>query len=694
MFNSIHLQNYRKHTDLVVLFTDGLNAVRAGNEAGKSTLLEAMAYAMFGARVLKEPLADVVTYDKKEADLKVTITFTLNAVVYTLKRGKSGAELTFGTERVTGQTEVTKFVESLIGATADVCSKLMLAKQSSVVGALSEGAQGTVKLMETLANFDLITNLIDLVQEKLPTGNTKGLEAQVISLSQESNRVVESDTSGLQKAVEVSQSIVDAAQKDVDALSGSTASLVDLMNDINSTKNNITLIANIQKSIAEAEATLAVAMPEAADEDLITKLQKDVQDQEEAAAAIAISKELSEYYHTLPKWMNGSYAQFKEVLAAAKSKQLKLLTEVQEAKLEKATIFAKVIKETSCALCGKDLKDVPEVVAINAELDSRLVAIQDRLTTLEAELSTVVYEVAALNDLDVANTKRKLQYAKAAKYITVDDLTVPAGYTWIGPTTVDSTDAADKLKAEQAKKVAYNLALGKRNQVSSGLDRLKAQLAAEAIGKDKLEAILLVEQTAYEDAKVAHDRLATLKSALQADKDRLAQDKAALKQEQAVFDEASKQVSRAVAQLAIARQSLVDQNFNNTLVQKLRSARPQIADRLWSMVLTTVSTYFSSIRGEVSVVTKTDEGFRINGRPLAGLSGSTQDALGLAIRVALTKTFLPNASFLILDEVAAGMDDTRESAMLGMIASCGMDQTLLVTHSELADSFAANIITL
>jgi ABC-type transport system involved in cytochrome bd biosynthesis fused ATPase/permease subunit len=66
----------------------------------------------------------------------------------------------------------------------------------------------------------------------------------------------------------------------------------------------------------------------------------------------------------------------------------------------------------------------------------------------------------------------------------------------------------------------------------------------------------------------------------------------------------------------------------------------------------------------------------------------------LAIRIALTKTFLPNARFMILDEVAAGMDDNREAALLGLISSCGMEQVILVTHSPLADSFSNNVITL
>jgi ABC-type transport system involved in cytochrome bd biosynthesis fused ATPase/permease subunit len=62
--------------------------------------------------------------------------------------------------------------------------------------------------------------------------------------------------------------------------------------------------------------------------------------------------------------------------------------------------------------------------------------------------------------------------------------------------------------------------------------------------------------------------------------------------------------------------------------------------------------------------------------------------------MALGKTFLPSINFLLLDEPAAGMDDEREAAMLGMLAAVSYDQVIVVTHSSLADSFASDIVQL
>jgi DNA repair exonuclease SbcCD ATPase subunit len=151
---------------------------------------------------------------------------------------------------------------------------------------------------------------------------------------------------------------------------------------------------------------------------------------------------------------------------------------------------------------------------------------------------------------------------------------------------------------------------------------------------------------------------------------------------------------RLQADLDRELRTLEDTAKGNRLLEKLQGARPQIADRLWKVVLTSVSTYFSTIRGKASIVTREDNGFRVDGQPVEGLSGSTLDALGLAIRVALVKTFLPNCGFMVLDEPAAACDDGRETNMLGLVASIGFDQIVLVTHSDLSDAFAQQVIQL
>ena len=94
------------------------------------------------------------------------------------------------------------------------------------------------------------------------------------------------------------------------------------------------------------------------------------------------------------------------------------------------------------------------------------------------------------------------------------------------------------------------------------------------------------------------------------------------------------------------------------------------------------------------MVTKDSDGFKVNGSSVKSLSGSTLDVLALAIRVALTKTFIPNTSLLILDECAAGCDKDRTANLLGFLSSVGFRQILLASHDELSESVADRVINL
>jgi plasmid stabilization system protein ParE len=135
-------------------------------------------------------------------------------------------------------------------------------------------------------------------------------------------------------------------------------------------------------------------------------------------------------------------------------------------------------------------------------------------------------------------------------------------------------------------------------------------------------------------------------------------------------------------------------SFNNALLKKIRSIRPLVADKLWNKLLAAVGSMFSRVRGADSLIVKTPKGFLCNGEAIESLSGSTLDALGLAIRAALCKTFLPHCGFIVLDEPAAACDPERTANLLGFLASVGFEQTLLITHEEISETFADCLIAL
>ena len=167
------------------------------------------------------------------------------------------------------------------------------------------------------------------------------------------------------------------------------------------------------------------------------------------------------------------------------------------------------------------------------------------------------------------------------------------------------------------------------------------------------------------------------------------------------FDLAVKQYEGAaqvkdgiLAQIAQTQKDIETTDFNNALVRKVRAARPIVANKLWNIVLTLVSQQFTKMRGVPSTVTRGSEGFLVNGKGINGLSGSALDLLGLAVRTALVRTFVPGCSMMVLDEPAAACDDNRSMSLLSFIAASNFDQVILITHEDVSESFAANLIQL
>ena len=128
MIGTVTLTNFRQHENLTVTFTEGLNVIRGANEGGKTTVVEAVLYALFGTGALREPVEATVTWGKEPKTLKVSAEISdQSGTVYTFTRSKGGAEVAkSGEVFVTGQKEVTSFAAMVLGADAKTAGNLML----------------------------------------------------------------------------------------------------------------------------------------------------------------------------------------------------------------------------------------------------------------------------------------------------------------------------------------------------------------------------------------------------------------------------------------------------------------------------------------------------------------------------------------------------------------------------------------
>ena len=92
--NSLRLQNFRQHVDSYITFDVGLTGIIGENGSGKTTILEAIAWALYGqdaARGKKETIRSLRA--GAGARVKVELDFELGGHRYRVERGLTSAEL-------------------------------------------------------------------------------------------------------------------------------------------------------------------------------------------------------------------------------------------------------------------------------------------------------------------------------------------------------------------------------------------------------------------------------------------------------------------------------------------------------------------------------------------------------------------------------------------------------------------------
>lgn len=714
MLKSIELKNFRKHEDLALDLNQGIIALRGNNEAGKSSLIEAIAYALFGAKACRESLDNVVTYGRPVSSLLVRMVLEVDGIEYTVKRSKSGAELTYGQHSVTGQNEVTDFFERLFGAPASVASSLWFVNQNSIRGALQGGSKATSTLIESLADFGLVDRIVDLIQTNLSVGNTRPFEERLrqaeefraqlspVEPPSEEHKQRVKDLTELHVAAQVGEAARQEASMlfDRDVLLPALQRKADYevaCQDLESSEGQIA--AKKQELAALASAP---EYDEKSHQDALAQLETAKRSASQAAAWDEAWRLVAGLpaVDGAPCW-EGTDETYQQFVAETTAKGAALTQRRTELRGQKELAEQRLVHAKVCGMCGKDVSQLPEAVEKNAAATAEIANIKKELAAVEAEIAEVGQTAATIAKINknAALVTRLVDRLSSTGLLAVDGNFVPARVTMA--TERPSAVSADELQQLQARAKGMEAAKAQAAQWKVRRSLLEEQLAglegkcAEAAQK---VAALKYDPTVVESAQkrgleLTNDLVKAREFRAQAEQDLRAATEQ-LKTATTQWEAYQQGATLAESMVKAAQQELADVNFNNVLLKKVRASRPVIVDHLWRVVLSAVTFYFSQIRGVQSSVTRNDGAFLVDGRAVDGLSGSTLDSLGLAIRLALLKTFLPRCRFLILDEPAAACDDAREASMLGTVAASQFDQTILVTHSNVADAYANQLVIL
>ena len=718
MIKHLKTKNFRKLTDHTFTFGPGLQVIRGPNERGKTTIIEALCYCLAGVKACRDSLAEVVTWGCADKTLWVETLLTFESVDYTVTRSKSGAEVNYSGGRVTGQVEVTAFIERLLGANMQAIGRLMLASQGEIRGALAQGPKAPMELIEKLANFDIIDTVIDLIQSNRVTGSTAMADDRVaqaeIALQSSISALVPVEPIDLQVGKLDSDASVHQVEIDTNWGPKHTAAEAAVSEAQSQARDRLTLTGALtnatsrQKLHQEQRRDAVLVASAVIDEPRMAELRLNINDATLAATLAAKFSQFANLVYPAVFWAGDASSLATEigaqdsVMAAAAVQTRKIEGLLATAAADLRVLESQRVVGSTCGFCNQDVSKFPEVAAKNAAIDAKKATTESQAAALRVSLVEVK---AGLLGATETKTALLAVHASAVPFerfreanpslVAVDPNFVPPKLAWAGPSVSSVVADPAALRAELKSLEELKAEVAQAAARVTALDQSLAEDLAEVARLDReLAALTLVDQIAALQAALAEvnqhydyyvNRIAEVKYKKQT-----------LEREHAVataaYNQALSGVKALEGHLASAQADLKTLIFNNNLLKRVRLARPVIADRLWSVVLAAVSTFFSTMRGEKSVVTKEATGFKVNGQSITGLSGSALDCLGMATRLALTRTFLTSAPFVILDEPYAACDTARTEQALGFLVSVGFPQTILVTHEEASTGVADNLI--
>jgi exonuclease SbcC len=672
---SLSLNLFRQHVSSYIEFPDGLVGVIGTNGSGKTTIVEAIGFAIYGSRALRGRIEDVRTRTapaktgrgRKEQDLRVELSLEHDGVVFRIERSLNDAAIFVGGESeavAVGSRDVSARISAIVGMSYEEFISTYCTEQKGLEFLSGKkGATEREKFIVRMMGYDRLEEVQDLIRgdRKEKRAILTGYEAS-LGTKEEIEQRLEAETSDLaairerhgeaQKTLQKSESEFAAVRDKMGKLEELRARF---LRERESTQSASVRLEERGRRLKDVTSTISLA------EEELVKVLKPLSASRSLDEAIAQAKRqvATERERLAAKQEEARTAELTWREGVSKAAAERDMAKTQYANLEKRVLKVGELEGGSdCPTCGQALGESFEQVRKHFQGEQRTLA-------------------AKVRDLE-----------RAYKGIQAE----PESVAKIG---AERIEIDQKLKQAEAKLQELQLCV-------------QLQLKIESLRKE-LEIVQGEIKLAEDHKRLATERMADLRFS-EEDYNR---EKGAFDASQRLVEVARLQRVRLEGEVN-TKEALVErtraeiQKFTERQIEVERLRRDvRLCDECDRMVTEFRKYVNSSIRPRMAELASeyladlTDGRYTAvelaedftptvveDGEAKSVISGGEEDILNLCMRISLSHMLAERAgqhfSLLILDEVFGSLDEGRRSNVLALLEKLRnrFEQIIIITHLD------------